>query len=44
MRTIDLPSEIDASKVEAQYRDGLLLVTLPIVEEAKPKKISVKAH
>lgn len=44
MRTIDLPNEVDANKVEANYSNGLLLVTLPLVETAKPKKISVKTH
>jgi HSP20 family protein len=42
MRTIDLPTEVDTNKVAAKFENGLLLVTLPIVEQAKPKKISVK--
>jgi HSP20 family protein len=42
MRTIDLPTEVDTNKVSAKFQNGLLLVTLPIVEQAKPKKISVK--
>lgn len=41
VRTITLPVEIDESKVRAEYKDGLLLITLPKAEEAKPKKISI---
>lgn len=41
-RTIQLPVEIDDSRVEAAYRDGLLLVTLPKAEKAKPRQISVR--
>lgn len=44
LRTIDLPCEIDSEKVAARFSNGVLLVTLPIQEQAKPKKISVKAH
>jgi HSP20 family protein len=42
MRTIELPVEIDANKVKAECRNGLLRVTMPKAAEAKPKKISVK--
>ncbi len=42
VRTITLPVEIDESKVNAQYKDGLLLITLPKAEKAKPKQISVQ--
>jgi len=40
-RSITLPSRIDAGKVTASYRDGILTVTLPKAEEAKPKQIQV---
>jgi HSP20 family protein len=40
-RTIELPAEIDSSKVSAQCCDGVLKITLPKVEAAKPKKITV---
>ncbi|MCL6584029.1 MAG: Hsp20/alpha crystallin family protein [bacterium] len=40
-RTIELPSEVDADKVKADYQNGLLLVTLPKSEKAKPKQITV---
>ena len=44
LRTIELPVEIAAEQVKAEYKNGLLLVTLPKVEEAKPKRISIKVH
>jgi len=31
-----------ANKIEAKYRDGVLTVTLPKTEEAKPKQITIK--
>ena len=40
-RTIDLPVQVDAGKVQANYRNGLLLVTMPKSEAAKPKPIPV---
>ena len=40
-RSITLPVSVDASKVTATYRDGILTVTLPKAEEAKPKRIDV---
>ena len=40
-RTVTLPSPVDADKVKATYRDGILTVTLPKTEEAKPKQIPV---
>ena len=40
-RSVSLPTRIDASKVSATYKDGILTVTLPKTEEAKPKKVEV---
>lgn len=40
-RSITLPARIDAAKVSASYKDGILVVTLPKAEEAKPKKVEV---
>ena len=40
-RSITLPTRVDANKVSASYRDGILTVTLPKAEEAKPKQIEV---
>jgi HSP20 family protein len=40
-RSISLPTRVDANKVSAMYQDGILKVTLPKAEEAKPKQIRV---
>jgi HSP20 family protein len=40
-RTVTLPTPVAADKVKAQYKDGILTVTLPKAEEAKPKHIDV---
>lgn len=42
-RVIALPSLIDADKVSAAYEQGVLRLTLPKSEAAKPRKIAVKA-
>jgi HSP20 family protein len=42
-RTITLPADVNADEVEAAYENGVLTLTLPKMEEAKPKRISVKA-
>jgi len=41
-RSIALPTRVNANKVTATYRDGVLTVTLPKAEEAKPKQIQVR--
>lgn len=41
-RSVPLPSGIDASRVEADYRNGVLTVTLPKPAECQPKRITVK--
>lgn len=40
-RTIVLPTPVANDKIRAQYKDGILSVTLPKAEEAKPKHIDV---
>ncbi len=40
-RSVTLPAAVDATKVKATYKDGVLLVDLPKAEEAKPKQIQV---
>ena len=43
-RTFSLPPTVDASKVRADYRNGVLTITLPLREEAKPKQIQVRVQ
>lgn len=42
-RTVALPLEIDADRVEARYADGVLTLELPKAEAAKPRQIVVKS-
>jgi len=42
-RSIAVPSNVDAKKIEANYEDGVLEVSLPKAPEVKPKKIAVSA-
>ena len=37
-----LPANVQSDKIEAQYRDGVLTITLPKMEQAKPKKVQIK--
>lgn len=41
-RAIALPTSVDADKVKAAYKNGVLELTLPKKEEAKPKQINVE--
>lgn len=41
VRTVELANEVNEAKVKADYKNGLLLVTLPKSEKAKPKQINV---
>jgi HSP20 family protein len=40
-RSFTLPNTVDASRISASYRDGVLTIRLPQREEAKPKQIAV---
>ena len=40
-RALELPKPVDPNKVTANYKDGILTVTLPKTEESKPKQITV---
>jgi len=40
-RSFSLPRTVDASKVAADYKNGVLTVRLPLREEAKPRQIKV---
>lgn len=41
-RTVELPASVDAKRIDAHFKDGVLQVRLPKTEEAKPKQIEVK--
>lgn len=41
-RTFALPGSVDAENVKAEYKDGLLTLTVPKKEEAKPKTIKIQ--
>lgn len=43
-RVCELPTDVDADKVEASLTNGLLTLKLPKREEAKPRKISVRSQ
>ena len=43
-KTVKLPFNIDSGKVSASYRSGILQITLPQLEEDKPKKIEIKSE
>ena len=42
-RTFRISEAIDPERITAEYRDGVLVLHLPKVEKAKPRKIAVKA-
>lgn len=42
-RSIKLPTMVDSEKANAEFENGILTLTLPKVEEVKPKTITVKA-
>lgn len=42
VRSFTLPEDVDEEKIEAEFKDGMLMVRLPKSEKAKPKKLEVK--
>jgi HSP20 family protein len=40
-RSFTLPNVVDTDKIKAEFKDGVLRVTLPQREEAKPKQITI---
>jgi HSP20 family protein len=44
VRNFTLPQDVEIDKVEAAYKNGLLNLTLPKMEQAKPKQIEVKVN
>jgi len=43
LRTVELPLDVQADEVRAEYKDGLLRVTLPKAEAAKPTRVAIEA-
>lgn len=41
-RSFTLPNTVDAAKVSAEFKNGVLTVTLPFREEAKPRTVNVE--
>ncbi|HKJ05699.1 MAG TPA: Hsp20/alpha crystallin family protein [Geopsychrobacteraceae bacterium] len=44
MRTIEFPTAINIEKADAEYHNGMLLITLPKAESVKPKRIEIRPH
>lgn len=43
-RSFSLPTRIDTEKVRAEFKDGVLSITLPVKAEAKPRQIEVAVN
>jgi len=44
VRSFAVPSSVETDKVEAQYKNGVLTITLPKKETAKPRQVKVAIH
>ena len=44
MRSFNVPLYVNAARINAEFRDGVLTITLPKNEEARPKQINVKVN
>jgi len=44
LRTVDLPVEVEADRVEAQYKNGLLKLTLPRAAASRPRRVTVQTQ
>lgn len=44
VRSFSLPEDAQEDSIDAEYRDGMLFLTVPKAEASKPKAIEVKVH
>lgn len=44
VRDVSVPGEVDANKIEANYKNGILEIRLPKTEKAKAKKVEIKVN
>lgn len=44
VRSLEFPTDVDSAKVEARAKNGVLVVTLPKAEEARPRTVAVKVE
>ena len=44
VRSVDLPVDVEADRVEAQYKNGLLKLTLPRAAATRPRRITVQTQ
>lgn len=43
-RSVSIPTDIDSENIKAQYKDGILKITLPKTEVSKPKQILIDSE
>jgi HSP20 family protein len=43
-RSFTLPTTVDSARISASYKNGVLKLTLPKVEQTKPRKIEIRAE
>lgn len=43
IRSFRLPAQVNGEKIDASFKDGVLSLTLPKIEESKPKQIEIKS-
>jgi HSP20 family protein len=43
-RSFTLPTTVDSARISASYKNGVLELTLPKVEQTKPRKIEIRAE
>jgi HSP20 family protein len=41
-RSLTLPTSVDSTKIEAKYKDGVLELSIPKTEQARPKQIKIE--